>query len=556
MVKDATNMPVVEFPLEDINRLFPGYDLDYIIGMLPFTGLDLEYRDDKCIRLEYSPNRPDFSTFYGITRALNGLLGKELGIPKFQVIENKKNMISVDTTVSNVRPYIVGIVAKGYELNSKTVKQIVSMQEDLHDGIGRRRSKASIGFHNLDSIEFPLNYTTASDNLSFIPLAHPSKLTFIEILKKTDSGKKFGGLLKGSIYPILKDSRNTVISFPPVINSEFTRIKEGIDNLFVEVTGVDKKTVDKVLANIIATLAEIGFKLENVTIKHDSTKSFSYDPHANTILENVKSEYINKILGLSLSNEEIVSCLQKSRLDAIVNDSSKINCMIPSYRIDIFNAIDIVEEVAIGYGLYNMEPSLPEFTLYGNKSRQNYFFDKIRQAMVGMGLIENINFILSNKDIHYNRMKIDNFDFFTVNNSKSNEHNILRKSLLPSLLLSLSKNIHEEYPQKLFELGQVFVPEKGNFERWNLCCVSAFNGVTYSEIKAVLQTFMEICFKVTFETSPFENSSFIRGRSADIVYNEKAIGQIGEISPLLIDSFKIKMPVAAFELDLTDLLRI
>ncbi len=42
MVKDATNMPVVEFPLEDINRLFPGYDLDYIIDMLPYIGLDLE----------------------------------------------------------------------------------------------------------------------------------------------------------------------------------------------------------------------------------------------------------------------------------------------------------------------------------------------------------------------------------------------------------------------------------------------------------------------------------------------------------------------------------
>jgi phenylalanyl-tRNA synthetase beta chain len=555
MVKDATNMPVVEFPLEDMSRLLPGYDIDYIIDMLPYIGLDLEYRDDKCTRLEYSPNRPDFSTFYGIARALKGLLGVELGIPKFQVIENKKNLISVDKTVSKVRPYIVGIVAKGHKLNNKAVKQIVSMQEDLHNGIGRRRSRASIGFHDLDRIEFPLDYTTTSDNVSFTPLDH-RKLTLTEILIKTEPGKKFGELLKGSIYPILKDYRNTVISFPPIINSEFTRIKEGINNLFVEVTGVDKKTVDNILANIIGTLAEIGFKLENVTIKQDSNNSFSYDSSTNTILENVRSDYINKLLGLSLSDEDIVSCLRKSRLDANVKDSNRINCMIPSYRIDIFNPVDIVEEVAIGYGLYNMQPSVPEFTLYGNKSRQNYFFDKIRQTMVGMGLIENINFILTNKDIHYKRMKIDKFDFFTVNNSKSDEHDILRRSILPSLLFSLSKNIHEEYPQKLFEIGQVFVPEKDNFERWNLCCVSAYNGVTYSEIKAVLQTLMEICFKASFETRPSENSSFIRGRSADIVYKEKVVGQIGEISPLLIDSFKIKMPVAAFELDFTELLQI
>jgi phenylalanyl-tRNA synthetase beta chain len=199
---------------------------------------------------------------------------------------------------------------------------------------------------------------------------------------------------------------------------------------------------------------------------------------------------------------------------------------------------------------------LPEYTLYGNKSRQNYFFDKIRETMVGLGLAENINFILSNKDIHYKRMKVDNFDFFTVNNSKSEEHDVLRKSLLPSLLLSLSKNIHEEYPQKLFEIGQVFVPEQEKFERWNLCCVCAFNGVTYSEIKAILQTLMEICFMAKFETRPSDNSSFIRGRSADIIYRKRATGQIGEISPLLIDGFKIKMPVAAFELDLTELLQL
>lgn len=547
-------MPVVEFPVEDINRLFSDYDLEYILNMLPFIGLDLEHQDDKNIRLEYSPNRPDFSTFYGIARALNGLLGKEMGIPKFEIFENSKNLINVDSSVLEIRPFIVGTVAKGHQLNNKTIKQIVSMQEDLHNGLGRKRSKASIGFHNLDNMDFPLEYTTA-ENLSFIPLDNSSELTLTEILSNTEPGKKFGKLLAESRYPILRDSKGNVISFPPIINSEGTRIRDGVNNLFVEVTGIDKKAVYNVLDNIVATLADIGFKLETVIMQQGNTRD-SFTANLNTSLSNIKTDYINKALGLSLSNEDIINCLRKSRLDATVIDSSTINCVIPNYRIDIFGPIDIVEEVAIGYGLYNMEPSLPEFRFNGNKSRQNYFFDKIRQAMIGMGLIENINFILSNKDIHFKKMNLDKPNFFTVNNSKSDEHDILRQSLLPSLLFSLSKNIHEEYPQKLFEIGPIFKPEKKNFEKWNLCCVNAFNGVTFSEIKAVLQTLMEICFNVKFETKPSENLSFVRGRSADIIYKGVVIGQIGEISPLLIDSFKIKMPVAAFELDLTELLRI
>lgn len=549
-------MPVVEFPLEDISRLFPDYDLEYTIDILPFLGLDIEYRDDKCIRLEYSPNRPDFSTFYGISRALKGMLGKELGIPKFKLIENRKNFINVDSSVSNLRPYIASIVGRGHKLNDKTIKQIVSMQEDLHNGIGRKRSKASIGLHNLDTIEFPLDYTTRPGNLSFTPLDYSSSLTLSEVLEKTESGKKFRELLLGSIYPVLMDSRGNLLSFPPVINAEYTRIKGGVKNLLVEVTGVDKTTVDKVLANIAATLADIGFSLETVTINQDSNTTTSFNSMENTRLDNIKTDYINKKLGLSLSNEDVILCLRKSRLDAKVTDASNINCMIPSYRIDIFNPMDIVEEVAIGYGIYNMEPTLPEFTLYGNQSRQNHYFDKIRQALVGMGLIENINFILSNKDIHLRRMKIEKSDFFTVNNPKSEEHDILRRSLLPSLLFSLSKNIHEEYPQKLFEIGQVFVPEQENSEKWNLCCATAFNGVTFTEIRGILQTLMEICLGTTFETKAAEHSSFISGRSANIFFKGKTVGQIGEVSPLLIDSFKIKMPVAAFDLDLTELLQI
>ena len=549
-------MPVVEFPLEDIIRLFPDYDLEYTIDMLPFLGLDIEYRDDKCIRLEYSPNRPDFSTYYGISRALNGLLGKEVGIPKFNLIENRKNFINVDSSVSNIRPYIASFVARGHKLNDKTIKQIVSMQEDLHNGIGRKRSKASIGLHNLDTIEFPLDYTTRPGNLSFTPLDYSSSLTLSEALEKTESGKKFRKLLPGSIYPVLMDSRGNLLSFPPVINAEYTRIKGGVKNLLVEVTGVDKTTVDKVLANIAATLADIGFRLETVSINQDSNTTTSFNSMENTKLDNIKTDYINKKLGLSLSNEDVILCLRKSRLDAKVTAKGNINCMIPSYRIDIFNPMDIVEEVAIGYGIYNMEPTLPEFTLYGNQSRQNHYFDKIRQALVGMGLIENINFILSNKDIHLRRMKIEKSDFFTVNNSKSEEHDILRRSLLPSLIFSLSKNIHEEYPQKLFEIGQVFLPEQENSEKWNLCCATAFNGVTFTEIKGILQTLMKICLGTTFETKAAEHSSLISGRSADIFYKGKTVGQIGEVSPLLIDSFKIKMPVAAFDLDLTELLQI
>ena len=53
-------MPVIEVPLTVLTKSFPQNSLEDIIASLPFIGLDIEGRDDKLIRLEYNPNRPDF----------------------------------------------------------------------------------------------------------------------------------------------------------------------------------------------------------------------------------------------------------------------------------------------------------------------------------------------------------------------------------------------------------------------------------------------------------------------------------------------------------------
>ena len=65
----------------------------------------------------------------------------------------------------------------------------------------------------------------------------------------------------------------------------------------------------------------------------------------------------------------------------------------------------------------------------------------------------------------------DYADAVAVVGSKSEEHEILRSSILPSLLRSLSHNIHEEYPQRLFEIGKVFSLDEDPVERWSLCSV-------------------------------------------------------------------------------------
>ncbi|HZI70989.1 MAG TPA: hypothetical protein VFD60_07505, partial [Nitrososphaeraceae archaeon] len=206
-------MPVVNLPISRLNKFLPGIDLEKILQLLPYIGLDIESIDSDNLRIEYNPNRPDFGSDYGIVRALRGLLEIETGIPKFNYDDAANdNVVKVDESIKSVRPFIAALVAKNGKMDDETIKQLIGMQEDLHNGIGRRRVKASIGIHNLDTIKFPVVYKAVDEDFSFAPLDLMSSQTIKVILRTSIPGKKYGYILeKAKKYPILVDSQGNVL---------------------------------------------------------------------------------------------------------------------------------------------------------------------------------------------------------------------------------------------------------------------------------------------------------------------------------------------------------
>ena len=188
-------MPVVELELPRLQKLVGKTNRKKLMETLPFLGLDIESQENDNIRVEYSPNRPDYSTDLGIALGLQGLLGTKKGIPILKIKKIGDFQIKVDSSVSKVRPFVTCIVALNGKIDDQVLKQIIVMQEDLHFGIGRRRKKSSIGIHDLDSISFPLTYTTTTRNHKFIPLNSTKENTISEILKNTEVGKDYGNIL-------------------------------------------------------------------------------------------------------------------------------------------------------------------------------------------------------------------------------------------------------------------------------------------------------------------------------------------------------------------------
>jgi len=210
--------------------------------------------------------------------------------------------------------FILLILALENSLSQAAGPQIC-LPEDLHFGIGRKRKKSSIGIHDLDTISFPLVFTTTTRNHQFSPLNSTEKNSISEILEKTQVGQDYGHILGNSPkVPIIIDSVDNTVSFPPIINSSVTTVTTKTKNLFVEVTGIDKNSVEDMLSVVATILQFAGFELHQVTISGAKNSTPQFKDRKITLNGNLA----NDVLGLKLSLGKTVSSLKKCRLNAVV----------------------------------------------------------------------------------------------------------------------------------------------------------------------------------------------------------------------------------------------
>lgn len=526
-----------------------GADRRKIIERIPFVGLDIESIDGDSLRVEYSPNRPDFGTDFGIARALKGILGKEVGLPRFPVRPSGIS-VTVDRRLADIRPHIACVVVAGLRLDDEGVRQIISLQEDLHNGLGRKRKLVAVGLHDLGAVAPPLSYKAVGSSFSFVPLGGGSPMTIGSILSETYEGKTYAPALGGSrLFPLIADSRGTVLSFPPVINGAATKVTAKTRDILVDVTSTVRQAGDDVLAVIATTLAEAGGRLGTVEIRGAKRR---VTPDLAPTEIPLDAGLVRSTLGLDLSKREIAASLARSRLGA---RGKKV--LAPRYRVDLMHPVDVAEEVALGYGFDRIGPVYPPSGSPGSFNAFEDFLDSASTVMAGAGMIEMMTFELTDEGSLYSRFQRSPSSLIRVQNPKSLEHSVLRDSLLPTLMASLSGNVRSDYPQRVFEIGRVYARDKGAVtEAWHLGCVIAHSQSSYTEAKMYLEA---ACRTLTGrEVSAVESQhwAFVPGRCAVVRMDGRELGHVGELKPEAIVAFGLAVPVSGFEIDLSELHRL
>ncbi len=545
-------MPVINLFYDKLSKIL-GQPLSKqsILDNLPYLGIDLEEETDDYVKVEYNPNRPDYSSVWGIARALKGFLEVETGLPQY-TIGDSNIVLKVDKSIVEFRPFFVGAVVKGVNLDDELIKQIMVMQDDLDNGIGRRRSKVSTGIHNLDAVDPPFEYKAVTPDFRFNPLGYKSEKSMKEILQDVETGRNYSYIVKKfSRYPLLTDSNDIVLSFPPIINGEATRVSTETKNLFIDITSTNMKSAEDVLAVLLTAFADMGGKLETIEVQYPTFKKITPDLTASTMI--IESAFINSLLGMNLSITEIIKYLNRSRLDAKANKNS-IEVFVPRYRSDIIHPIDIVEEVLLGYNVANLTPTIPESSHVGSLNSQLLDLDSARNVFIGLGLIEVMHYSLISRETIVRTTGKEPKQHLKVENPKTGEHEYLRYSLIHSLLSTLSKNIHEEYPQRIFEISTVFNRNRENpnsIDENNVASVViAHTNANYTEAKSYCESFLSQYKAIPCTAKAVDQSIYIPGRSAELELKGSRIGKIGEISPSILESFSLRVPVSAFEINL------
>jgi len=510
-------------------------------------------------------NRPDLWCCEGIARQIRiKQQGKLKPYPFFaRKLKNTRQLI-VAPGLNKVRPYVAACTARGYRVTHEGLAQLIQTQEKLADIFGHKRKTVSIGLYQLQKIQFPVTYELVKpDQARFTPLGMETVMTLSEILMVHPKGLEHGHILaEQDRLPILRDAKKQPLSFPPIINSrEIGEVRVGDDELFVEVTGTDLSMVVLTLNIFAANLADRGATIEPIEVQYPQKTSLGkrvVTPHNFGKSRTIPIQTIEQALGQKLGSKMVKQALEVYGYDVSAGNGT-VKAKLPPYRNDLMHAMDVVEDVAISRGYRDFPPVMPAQFTVGGLSRIEQTSDRSRDLMVGLGFQEIISNILGSPEQYRDAMRLGETEWgkmVEVDNVMSLSFSCLRQWMLPSLLRVEAASSRAFYPHRLFEAGEVAIPDRthelGSRTETVLGAMIAHASAHFSEIHSCLDVLFYHLGK-EYSLEPVQHPSFLEGRAGRIVVSGESLGVIGEVHPEVLEQWQIAVPVVAFDVNLSQL---
>lgn len=544
----------------------------YILDHQDSFELGMDVRDvlginDALIEFEITSNRPDCRSIIGIAREAAVTLGKELKYPEIKVNGSDEEMsFEIDIQTDLCKRYC-GRVVKDVKVGPSPYW----MQRKLIEA-GMRPISNIVDITNYVMLELgqPL-HAFDLDDIKY------NKMT----VKMAEEGEKFT-TLDGVERTLTSDmlvigNQDKTLDLAGIMGGENSEIKDTTTSIFIEGASFAKE-------NIRATSKKLGLRTEassrfekgiDINLTEAAVNracQLIEELGCGTVLNGMLDYYpqkeevqkvtvnpvrINKLLGVNVPMDQFINILESLEFKCNLVSSEVLELEVPTFRLDITEDADILEEIARIYGYDN----IPAANLEGNatagvKTDKQKFIDNVKANSIACGLNEILTYsFVSPRGVDKINLCADDEkrNFVKIMNPLGEETSVMRTTLIPNMLDVISTNIsHKVEEVSAFECGNTFTPQEGLPVESKKYCVGMYGKeVDFFVLKGVVESVLNNVGLKGYEIEPeTTNLTFHPGRCAKIVYNNIYIGTFGELHPDVIENYNLGQRVYVAEIDI------
>lgn len=544
----------------------------YILDHQDSFELGMDVRDvlginDALIEFEITSNRPDCRSIIGIAREAAVTLGKELKYPEIKVQACDEEMsFEIDIQTDLCKRYC-GRVVKDVKVGPSPYW----MQRKLIEA-GMRPISNIVDITNYVMLELgqPL-HAFDLDDIKY------NKMT----VKMAEEGEKFT-TLDGVERTLTSDmlvigNQDKTLDLAGIMGGENSEIKDTTTSIFIEGASFAKE-------NIRATSKKLGLRTEassrfekgiDINLAEEAVNracQLIEELGCGTVLNGMLDYYpqkeevqkvtvnpvrINKLLGVNVPMDQFINILESLEFKCNLVSSEVLELEVPTFRLDITEDADILEEIARIYGYNN----IPSASLEGNatagvKTDKQKFIDNVKSNSIACGLNEILTYsFVSPRGVDKINLSANDEkrNFVKIMNPLGEETSVMRTTLIPNMLDVISTNIsHKVEEVSAFECGNTFIPQEGLPIETKKYCVGMYGKeVDFFVLKGVIESVLNNVGLKGYEIEPeTTNLTFHPGRCAKIVYNNIYIGTFGELHPDVIENYNLGQRVYVAEINI------
>lgn len=557
-----------------------GLELDDVVSEKPQIGsralsAGVEVTEEVMYKIEIPANRYDLLCLEGLAQALRVFLQLDKSIPAYALSGQPQLTMQVQDTVTEVRPFVYCAVLRGMQMTKQAYQSLIDLQEKLHQNICRKRTLVAIGTHDLDKLRGPFTYEgRAPHDISFVPLSKQEEYNgeqLMQLYEEDAQLKKYLHIIRDkAVYPVIYDADQTVLSMPPIINGDHSKISLATRDMLIECTATDKTKASIVLNVVVAMFSkycERQFSVEPVTVSYSSGETM-VTPDFSTPSVSADVGYVNRSVGVNLTVDDMVKLLRRMQLPARADGTERLMVDVPIIRSDVLHECDVMCDVAVAYGFNRVEERMPATATVGKQQPLNHLSDLLRrEGFAQHGFTEVLTWVTVSHAENFDLVRrADGGDMAVrIGNPKTLEFEECRTSLLPGLLKTLRENRKCAVPIRLFEVGDVVLKDATKdvlcANRRRACAIACGTVAGFEVLQGVLEACLRSLGAVrqsgdgagdrawSLVEEGCDDGALFDGRRGSIVYGGRTIGAIGWVHPEVLKNFSLNYPCSAFEFD-------